>query len=544
MKTRIGAALAAAMVFACVSWCGADVVLRCVSYNITGAGGSPRAGLDTILQAIGNESVAGRSLPVDLVAIQEVGSQTTTTQDVVVMLNAIYGPGVYARGALNGATTGAGTQGVVFNTQKLQLIGELAVGTAGTSSQPRQTLRHRFRTVGAPASSDFYVYNGHWKASDDSTSEGRRRIEAMAIRADADALGANVGIIYVGDFNLYRSTDQAFQHMLTPGFAQAFDPIGRAGAWHDNASFIDIATQAPAVSPGSGLTGGGLDDRFDWHMVSGVVMTTPAAGLSYLAGSYHTFGNNGSVPINGNINDGSSTALPGLPNRVTVLNLLTTVTDHLPVVADYVVLIQGACCNGPACTFVSDQACAGAWSSGSCSPSPCAEATGACCAATGCCTASTQAACAGSWISGAGCAPNPCSAPPGACCAADGSCAMTTQCACAQIWTGGSCTPNPCPQPTGACCRGTACTIESSAACAGSGAGSFRGVGTACGTPGNPTTCCRANFNGQSGISVQDLFDFLAAYFANATGADFNQSGLVSVQDIFDFLAAYFAGCS
>jgi hypothetical protein len=25
--------------------------------------------------------------------------------------------------------------------------------------------------------------------------------------------------------------------------------------------------------------------------------------------------------------------------------------------------------------------------------------------------------------------------------------------------------------------------------------------------------------------------------------ADFNQSGIVSVQDIFDFLAAYFAGC-
>jgi hypothetical protein len=42
---------------------------------------------------------------------------------------------------------------------------------------------------------------------------------------------------------------------------------------------------------------------------------------------------------------------------------------------------------------------------------------------------------------------------------------------------------------------------------------------------------------------VQDIFDFLAAYFSNGPGADFNGSGAVSVQDIFDFLAAYFAGC-
>jgi hypothetical protein len=63
---------------------------------------------------------------------------------------------------------------------------------------------------------------------------------------------------------------------------------------------------------------------------------------------------------------------------------------------------------------------------------------------------------------------------------------------------------------------------------------------------------CRPDFNGSGTISVQDIFDFLAAYFAGCTvpgappcyaSADFNGSGAISVQDIFDFLAAYFAGC-
>jgi hypothetical protein len=54
---------------------------------------------------------------------------------------------------------------------------------------------------------------------------------------------------------------------------------------------------------------------------------------------------------------------------------------------------------------------------------------------------------------------------------------------------------------------------------------------------------CPADFNHSGAASVQDIFDFLSAYFSGNPAADVNASGAVSVQDIFDFLAAYFAGC-
>ncbi len=54
---------------------------------------------------------------------------------------------------------------------------------------------------------------------------------------------------------------------------------------------------------------------------------------------------------------------------------------------------------------------------------------------------------------------------------------------------------------------------------------------------------CPADFNGSGAVSVQDIFDFLAAYFAGESAADFNGSGGISVQDIFDYLGAYFLGC-
>jgi endonuclease/exonuclease/phosphatase family metal-dependent hydrolase len=311
--------------------------LRVVSYNIASAEspGLPRSGLDTILQAIGTEIVGGVSRAIDLLALQEVFTQSTTTAAVASLLNTIYGAGVYATGTLNGSSTGGGTVGVVYNTQTLQLLAELGVGTVSTSGQPRQTVRHHFQPIGGGTGTDFYVYNSHWKAVDDQEGRDRRLVEAQAIRANADALGNGKNILYVGDFNVYAGSELAFQTMLGVGNGQASDPVNRIGNWNNNASFIDVFTQAPAVNPPGLLVGGGLDDRFDFQLVTGEF--TDGTGIDYRPGSYHSFGNNASVPINSSINNSSSTALSGLANRTTVLDLLTTVTDHLPVVADYTV---------------------------------------------------------------------------------------------------------------------------------------------------------------------------------------------------------------
>ena len=54
---------------------------------------------------------------------------------------------------------------------------------------------------------------------------------------------------------------------------------------------------------------------------------------------------------------------------------------------------------------------------------------------------------------------------------------------------------------------------------------------------------CIADFNNSGAATVQDIFDFLAAFFGGDSHADINASGSVTVQDIFDFLAAWFAGC-
>src|SRR3954453_23917857 len=78
-----------------------------------------------------------------------------------------------------------------------------------------------------------------------------------------------------------------------------------------------------------------MDDRFDFQVVTGEFLD--GAGLSYIANSSHSFGNNGTT-YNTDINAASNTVpLTGVPSytRAQVLSALHTVSDHLPVVADY-----------------------------------------------------------------------------------------------------------------------------------------------------------------------------------------------------------------
>lgn len=55
---------------------------------------------------------------------------------------------------------------------------------------------------------------------------------------------------------------------------------------------------------------------------------------------------------------------------------------------------------------------------------------------------------------------------------------------------------------------------------------------------------CRADFNDDGTVGVQDIFDFLYYWFQGDPLADFTQNGIVSLDDLFAFLAAWFAGCN
>jgi hypothetical protein len=307
----------------------ASAQLRIVTYNTTsGFPGDelarPEAAI--VLQAIGQQSVNGIAKPIDVLLLQEQFDPATSTQSFVDMLNGIYGPGVYARSVLKGLTSDplgrAGAPALVYNTQTVQLISEARIGTVNGSNQARSSMRYQLRPLGYGPAADFYAYNDHYKADSTSSDQARRQIEAANVRANADALGQGVHIIYAGDYNVQSAAEQSFQTMLAPGNGQAEDPLDASGTpnapvtWHENSAYKAIHTQDP---------GGQMDDRFDFQLVTSELRD--GEGMSIIPGSYRAFGNNGTHTFNSQLfGTGASSA---------VLTALRNNTDHLPVVADY-----------------------------------------------------------------------------------------------------------------------------------------------------------------------------------------------------------------
>jgi hypothetical protein len=321
----------------------AHAQLRIATYNTNNysAGQTlPRSGMAAVLEALGDQARAGFARPLDILLLQEQSTLATTTDGFVDILNGIYGAGTYARGTLQGSTTGGGRPAVIYNTTSVQLVAESEASTASSAGGPRATLRHQFRPLGYDATADFYVYNSHFKAVDDAPSAGRRAIEVGEIRADSDSLGEGAHAIYVGDMNFYRSSESGFQAFLAAGAGQAFDPVNRIGSWNNSGSFIDVHTQSPVTTAQfDGQVIGGLDDRFDFQLVTGEVLN--GRGFDIIDGSYWAFGNTGTHLLNGALSSGSATAfqnlLPGasLAEATAVIDAIMAASDHLPVVADY-----------------------------------------------------------------------------------------------------------------------------------------------------------------------------------------------------------------
>jgi endonuclease/exonuclease/phosphatase family metal-dependent hydrolase len=202
-----------------------------------------------------------------------------------------------------------------------------SVGTRYIQTELRDVAEYTLHPVGVDSASEpFRIYSAHLKAGNTDTDASRRYQEVVTLRGELDELPDGSMFIMVGDFNLYTSEEQAYQALLaaTPSpNGQLYDPINRPGAWNNNGSFVDVHTQSTR-----GGSGGGMDDRFDFQLVSAALMDT--AGSYILPVTYHPYGND-THHFNMSINDGVNTDVPD-----SVADALYNMSDHLPVVANYV----------------------------------------------------------------------------------------------------------------------------------------------------------------------------------------------------------------
>jgi len=339
--------------------------IRVVSYNIEddingattplpgliapSSGGSVTNG--GVLEGIGEEVLGSdTNQPIDILTLQETTSNSTTVQPIVNGLNAFYSfRGMSARYAQSpyqatddgGEADGGGPNAIVYNTNTLQLIASVGVGTPSSGSEPRQIVRYEFAPAGATptTNNEFYVYVEHYKSGSTSGDITVRNNEAQILRADVATLPTNSRVLFTGDFNTGNAGEAMYQTLVAPGVNQAFDvlnPSGSASSNFDGSGSVQDLTESATD----------LRYRDDYQMMTSNVLYGVANGLAYVPGTYHAFGNNGSTIYQGSVNNSGNTALNSDLNTngvgISASQLytnLTTASDHLPVVADYTIPI-------------------------------------------------------------------------------------------------------------------------------------------------------------------------------------------------------------
>lgn len=168
----------------------------------------------------------------------------------------------------------------------------------------------------------------HLKASNSVENQEFRLEMVEDLMTYLNTIPTTNRVILAGDFNVYYSSEPAFQTIIDQTNPIVFvDPVDRVGSWHNNTDYIDVFTQSTRTQTGSGGSTGGFDDRFDFIMTSENLLSD--SELFYVPNSYQVYGNNGNVNCFNRsiINSGCSGSNFSLEIRESLHNF----SDHLPV---------------------------------------------------------------------------------------------------------------------------------------------------------------------------------------------------------------------
>ena len=249
----------------------------------------------------------------DVIVVQEIHTQAAVDNflDNVLNLNAVE----YSAGAF--IPNDPINKALFYKSSRFTFLGNRAIPTV---------LRdiNEFTLVHTSTQDTLYLYGVHLRAGTTQNDIDDRTSEAATLRINTDALPTGSNFLVLGDFNMQNSFEPGYANLLDTGNDGYFlDPIDRPGSWHSNSDFADIHTQSTRTRSFGGGATGGVDDRFDMVLISQAI--ADAGGVSYVSGSYLTFGNDG-FHLNDSINHQPNTAV-----SPEIADALHDASDHLPV---------------------------------------------------------------------------------------------------------------------------------------------------------------------------------------------------------------------
>lgn len=262
----------------------------------------------------------------DLLSVNELRWNNNNAYALNIKTNVLnnYNVAMNITAAGNSAGSDIGNM-LFYNSNKFDYLSHAAI-TGNVRDIDVYELYHlTATTVGDTAK--LWVISCHLKAGSTASDAIQRAAMAQDIMDWLSAHSSVQNYIIMGDFNLYSSSEVTYQTFLDANNPMRFyDPTGVTTGW-SGSTFKSIHTQCPSISTANCFSGGGLDDRFDFILMSKAIKDKTAK-IGYKASSYRTLGNDG-VSYNTDLNCSATTSIPGA-----VCNALTQNSDHLPVIME------------------------------------------------------------------------------------------------------------------------------------------------------------------------------------------------------------------
>ena len=213
------------------------------------------------------------------------------------------------------------TNAILYNAAKFDLVNRTII-----EDWPRDITIYSLAPLGNPASSNpLHLIIAHFKAGRDDEDIATRQISGSKVMTwiEQNAQGENV--LLLGDLNISRASEPGFRLLVdnsNPSI-DLIDPTGFDDGWGPDTR--GVLTQSTRFSqPSDCGVGGGLDDRFDFMLLSESLLNG-SGGATYIEGSFETIGNDAQV-FNRALNCDLNTAVPQ-----NVCESLFNTSDHLPI---------------------------------------------------------------------------------------------------------------------------------------------------------------------------------------------------------------------
>lgn len=213
-----------------------------------------------------------------------------------------------------------------FNSEKLALHSHTI---AQSYIRDIDVYKLYYRSDDLPAGDTAFIVCivAHLKSSSGNDNEEKRRTMVNNTMYYLDDNNINSNQLFMGDFNIYTSTEHAYQLLLnyTNPELNFYDPINTPGSWHNNSYYSNIHTQSTHSDQNGCAASGGMDDRFDFILASDNIIQG-SNSVKYIDGSYLTIGQDGE-----HFNQSINASPTNLSAPANVIDALYGNSDHLPI---------------------------------------------------------------------------------------------------------------------------------------------------------------------------------------------------------------------